>query len=90
MNEQARPHDIIIKSRANMELCGVLNVISFDEQSVCLETSMGEMVIDGENLHVSALDTDRGTITLDGKINGLYYSTDSADAKKGLFGRIFG
>lgn len=89
MNEQARPHDIIIKSRANMELCGVLNVISFDEQSVCLETSMGEMVIDGENLHVSALDTDRGTITLDGKINGLYYSTDSAEGKKGLFGRIF-
>ncbi|MBR4295421.1 MAG: sporulation protein YabP [Clostridia bacterium] len=90
MNEQIRPHDIIIKSRANMELCGVLDVISFDEQSICLETSMGEMVIEGEELHVSSLDTDRGTIMLGGKINGLYYSTDSAEGKKGLFGRLFG
>ncbi len=90
MNEQIRPHDIIIKSRAHMEICGVENVTSFDEENVCLETVMGEMMIEGENLHVSSLDTDRGTVLLDGKINGIYYNTQMSESKKGFFGRLLG
>ena len=88
MNEQARPHDIIMRSRARMEISGVQNVISFDEESVCLETVMGEMMIEGENLRVSSLDTDRGNILLDGKVNSLYYNTQNGESKKSFFGRL--
>ena len=90
MNEQSRPHDISIRNRGHMEICGVLNVTSFDEESVCLETVMGDMVIEGEALKVSSLDTDRGTVMLDGKINGLYYNTSSSEPKKGFLGRLIG
>ncbi|MBQ8207735.1 MAG: sporulation protein YabP [Clostridia bacterium] len=90
MNEQARPHDIIIRSRAHMDINGVKSVISFDEECVCLDTVMGELMIEGEELNVSSLDTDRGTVQLSGKINGLYYNTQTSEPKKGFFGRLLG
>ncbi|MBQ8005845.1 MAG: sporulation protein YabP [Clostridia bacterium] len=90
MNEQTIAHDITIKSRGHMELSGVENVVSFDEETVCLETVMGEMIIEGEELHVSALNTEKGTVLLLGKINGLYYNTVKSESKKSFFGKLFG
>jgi sporulation protein YabP len=87
MNEQAIPNDIIIRSRAYVEISGVQSVISFDEESVFLETVAGELIIEGEGLSVSTLDTDKGIVKLSGKIGGLYYNTSSPKPKKGLFRR---
>ncbi len=89
-NEQIKAHDIAIRSREHTEITGVTNVVSFDDTSVCLETSMGEMMIEGEDIKVSALDTDRGRVVLDGKINGLYYNTETQTKKRGLFGKVIG
>lgn len=88
MNEQSKQHDILIKSRENVEISGVESVISFDDESVCLESIMGELLIEGEELNVGTLDTDRGIVKLTGKINGIYYNTSSQKTQKGLWGRI--
>lgn len=90
MNEQSKQNDIIIRSRGYVEVCGVESVISFDDESVCLESVMGELLIEGEELSVGTLDTDRGIIKLTGKINGVYYNTSSPKPQKGLFGRFIG
>ena len=90
MNEEARAHDISIRSRSHMEVSGVSNVISFDEETVCLETVMGDMMIEGEEIKVSTLDTEKQKIILNGKINALYYYGPSSERKKGLFGRYKG
>ena len=52
-----------------------------------LETSMGEMLVEGEEMRVGTLDTQRGILTIDGRINGLYYRTEEP-RKKGI-GRFF-
>ena len=88
MNEQVKQHDILIKSRGNVEICGVESVISFDDESVCLESVMGELLIEGEELNVGTLDTDKGIVKLSGKINGIFYNTSSPKPQKGLFGRV--
>ncbi len=88
MNEQPKLHDIIIRSRSKVEISGVTNVVSFDEEGICLESEMGEMLIEGRGLRVSSLDTDRGKIYIDGTIDGLYYNTNTNEPKKGLFGRL--
>lgn len=91
MNEEARVHDIILKGRGHMEVSGVVNVTSFDEETVCLETVMGDMMIEGEGLRVSTLDTEKQKIILCGKVNGLYYySGGGSERKKGFFGRLGG
>ena len=85
--ENPKNHGVLIRARAHLEITAVTDVISFDEDSVNLETEMGEMMIDGENLHVGTLDTQKGVVVIDGRINGLYYRTEQP-RKKGI-GRIF-
>ena len=85
--ENKKNHGVLIRARAHLEITAVTDVISFDEDSVNLETEMGEMMIDGENLHVGTLDTQKGVVVIDGRINGLYYRTEQP-RKKGI-GRIF-
>ena len=85
--ENQKNHGVLIRARAHLEITAVTDVISFDEDSVNLETEMGEMLIDGENLHVGTLDTQKGVVVIDGRINGLYYRTEQP-RKKGV-GRFF-
>lgn len=65
---------LIIIDRKSMELTGVEDVISFDENGAVLKTCAGTLAVDGEGLHVTRLDLDGGVILFDGKINGLFYS----------------
>ena len=68
------PHVITLIDRSNLTVSGVIDVINFDEHLVEATTTCGEMVIDGDELKISALDIDKGEITLSGKIFGIYYS----------------
>ena len=85
--ENRKNHGVLIRARSHLEITDVTDVISFDEDSVNLETEMGEMLIDGESLHVGTLDTQKGVVVIDGRINGLYYRTEQP-RKKGI-GRFF-
>jgi sporulation protein YabP len=87
--ENSSSHNIRIDKRNYMEINGVKEVISFDETSVILLTNCGELEINGNNLHVSTLDTDKGIVILDGKIDSLFYSADKPNDKKGIIGRLF-
>ena len=64
-------------------------VVSFDESSVVLRSSCGEMTVEGSSLKVGALDTDRGLVTLEGRIDSVYYSEDNTEEKHGFFSKIF-
>lgn len=82
-------HGVKIAARLKTEISGVTEVESFDEGSVVLHTSCGEMTIEGEGLHVGTLDMERGIVEVDGKVNGIYYN-DGAPQKRGLRARFFG
>lgn len=82
-------HNVLISERKYMELGGVTDVISFDENSVLLSTACGKMEIEGSGLHISALNVSNGQIKIEGTINGLfYYNETEKSEKRGLFGRI--
>ena len=85
--ENQKNHGVLIRGRGHLEITAVTDVVSFDEESVNIDTEMGEMLVDGENLHVGTLDTQKGVVVIDGKINGIYYRTDQP-RKKGI-GRLF-
>ena len=94
MNTQNSPvsgkHDIVIKDRKHIDICGVREVVSFDEVGVLMVTAGGEMTVEGSDLKIGALDTDRGLVSIDGKINAVIYDDPNEDgAKKGVFGRMF-
>ena len=88
---EAMPHERLLKGRKNLSVSGVKEVISVDESSVILNTVCGELEIEGDSLHVSALDTARGNVTVDGNISSVVYSDKpQKEGRRGVFGRIFG
>ena len=49
------PHTVILEGRERLSISGVVDVQSFDEEQVLLETVRGMMVVRGQGLHVERL-----------------------------------
>ena len=82
-------HDIRLLKREKLEIGGVNEVVSFDEVCVLLKTVCGELTIEGKNLKISVLDTEKGVVLLDGYVDALYYSNEQNTEKRGFFGKLF-
>ena len=80
--------EIALKGRSEMSVCGVEEVINFDEEQVHLKSVDGEMMIEGEGIKIDTLDTDRGVVRINGRINAIYYASDPDKSKKGFFGKL--
>ena len=60
-------HDVIMKGRRLLDITGVKQVESFDNEEFLLETVMGFLAIKGENLQMKNLDVDKGIVSIKGK-----------------------
>ena len=88
-NEQGA-HKITLTGRHTMELSGVRDVISFDEQAVTLDTLVGGLEILGESLHIHVLNLESGIVTLDGRVDSVIYTdSDHENGNRGFFSKIF-
>lgn len=76
---------ITIEDRSTLNICGVVDILSFDDNSVYLKTVLGNLSIDGSELHIQSLSIESGAIFLTGKIDGLYYVAGENKKKSGLF-----
>lgn len=88
MNENisaTEKNDILIRSRKHIDITGVRDVVSFDDRAVVMITSGGDMTVEGEDLKIGVLDTDKGIVSVDGKISAVIYYDDSPNEKRKLF-----
>lgn len=86
-----KAHSLSIQNREDAHLEGVLEVIRFDENEVLLETVCGTLSIDGDGLHLSEWNAERGSAVLEGRIDAVtYFNKKQDDAKPhtGLFGKL--
>ena len=74
-------HSVTLQNRKNMQLAGIKNVITFDEDEVVLESEMGYLAISGEDLHVTMLNLEEGKVALAGNIRSMEYKDQSTDIK---------
>lgn len=82
--------NIILENREKLSISGVLDVLSFDDQIVILETELGLLTVKGDNLRINKLSLDTAEVIIDGEIYNLGYSEKDADQKSnGLFSKIF-
>ncbi len=79
--------EIHISSRQEMNIKGVLEIISFDSEGVHLQSCDGELFVEGESLKVGTFDTACGSVSLFGKIDAIYYASDTAKKKRSFFGK---
>ena len=88
LSKEKTKNEIILRGRSELIIGGVEEVINFDEEGVRLKSTDGEMIIEGSNIKIGTLDTDRGIVSMCGRINGIYFASDPDKQKKGLFGKI--
>ena len=80
-------HQIILTDREEMLVEGVLNLGSFDEQEIAMETEHGALLIKGQELNIKQLNLDKGSVVIEGLIRYISYD-DESRSKKGLLGRL--
>lgn len=83
------PGNLILEGRARLSVSGVMDVESFDETLVLMETSDGMLSVRGSGLHMEKLNLENGELALVGEISALEYD-DRVSARTGLFARLFG
>ena len=82
--------NLILENREKLSISGVLDVLSFDDQIVIVETELGLLTIKGENLRINKLSIDTSEVIVEGEIFNLAYSENDLDSKSnGIFGKIF-
>ena len=83
--------NIFLENREKLNISGVLDVLSFDDQIIIIETELGLLTIKGENLKINKLNIDTSEVTLDGFVSTLSYSNSDSIKKNasGLIGKIF-
>ena len=64
-------HKIVLNNRNQGNLTGILDVISFDENTIVLDTDMGLLTIKGKDLHVNRLSLEKGEVDLSGNIDSI-------------------
>ena len=65
---------LILENRRKLSLNGVVEVISFDESRILLNTSLGILAIKGQGLKMNKLDVQNGDIQVSGTIDSFSYS----------------
>lgn len=74
-------HSLLLLDRRTMEISGVINVNTFDEEEIILETVMGYLYVQGEELHVSMLNLEQGKVVVEGSIINIQYKKEGKDIK---------
>ena len=88
MDEVIRSNqNIIIEDRKKLTLTGVKDVISFDDETLLLETVLGRLTVKGAGLHIVNFDTASGDLFAEGKIYAAVYTSDEKNG--GFFSRVF-
>lgn len=90
MMNQTVFQNLVLENREKLSISGVIDVLSFDDQVVIVETELGLLTVKGENLRINKLSIDTSEVVVEGEINNLAYSERETDKKGGsLLGKIF-
>lgn len=82
--------NLILENRGKLSISGVLDVLSFDDQVIMVETELGLLTIKGENLRITKLSIDTSEVIVEGNISYLAYSNKEVEKNKGsIMSKIF-
>lgn len=82
--------NLVLENRSRLNISGVLDVLSFDDQIIIVDTELGMLTVKGENLRINKLSIDTSEVIVEGEIISLTYSSKDIDKKnEGFFGKIF-
>lgn len=82
--------NITLENRKRLCLTGVVEVISFDEEKILLNTKLGALSIKGTELKMNKLDVQNGDVIIVGEVCSIVYSgKEVKKEKESIIGRLF-
>ena len=83
--------NIVLENREKLNVSGVNDVLSFDDQVVMIDTELGLLTVKGENIRIKKLSLDTSEVIVDGEISRLTYSQKVPEKNGGtsLLSKIF-
>lgn len=82
-NSTVKNHNLTMHNRNKTTLTGVQDVVEFDLCKVILETTMGVIHIKGRDLKVTAINLEKGEVSIHGTVDLFEYSEIKSFSKKG-------
>lgn len=79
----AVPGKLTLDARKKLTLTGAREVVRFDEDLVELNTDLGRLIIEGQDLKLKCLSLDDGTVVVEGELTGLHY--EETGKRRGLW-----
>ncbi|AWZ49592.1 sporulation protein YabP [Clostridiaceae bacterium 14S0207] len=90
MNVEEKKSNLTLQNRKKLQVSGVQEVISFNEEEIILSTSLGGLNIKGQNLKMNKLDVNNGELNITGTINSCIYRSNKKPEKKDtILSRLF-
>ncbi len=84
-------HSVNLLERKTLVITGVKKIENFDKLHFLIETTMGFMVIKGNDLELIKLDTLAGNVSIKGTIDSIQYVMDNSKKNKeeSILNRLF-
>lgn len=83
-------HGISLIERKSLVVTGVKKIENFDSEEFLMETTMGSLLIKGEELELIKLDTMQGSVSIKGIVNSIDYIEENKNKENpGFFSKLF-
>lgn len=86
--EESKFQNVILENRNKLSISGVDDVGTFNEETVELTTSLGDMIVKGEKIHINKLSTESRELIIEGEISALYYK-EAKEEKESFLSKLF-
>ena len=77
------PHKLVLNERTQLTMTGVHEVLNFDENALEVQTDLGRLLIQGQELKLKTLSPEGGQVRIEGNITAMQYE-QSRDSRGGL------
>ena len=78
IKREEKKSNLTLENRKRLVLNGVVEVVSFNEEKILLNTIQGILTIKGVELKMNKLDVQNGEVVIVGKIDSFSYSGSEA------------
>lgn len=86
MEEPKLPHKLQLNERRQLTMSAVAEVVSFDENTVVLQTALGTLIVQGSQLQLKTLSLEGGQVAVEGNISALIYEEPREKGWRRFFG----
>ena len=77
--------NLILESREKLNVSGAIDVLSFDDQIIIIQTNLGLLTVKGDDLRINKLNIDSEEVIIEGNIISMMYSDKNIEKKESSF-----